>query len=84
MKNVLHAKYYDIHMKLKKKYILFKPDLRPKSSNAVFPKIHGIDIVVNPNLRPEKQVLRPLESHVLTESKVNFMQNQELVKGEQA
>ena len=47
-----------------------------KTSGTVLPKLHGIDKGVDPNLRPEKQEIKPLstllQSHAPTESKDKF------------
>ena len=51
-----------------------------KTSDTVFPKVHGIDRVMEPNVRPEKQIIKPVLHHnhmfPLTQ-KINIMLNQE-------
>ena len=53
-------KYYilsiKIHVKLNKKDIVFRPDLKLWLI-VVLPKLHGLDKGVNPNLTSEKQVV---------------------------
>ena len=68
-----------IYMKLNEKIFYSN---KTKTSSTVFPKVHGVDKGVDPNLIPSsKQVVKPVrspvQSYIPSESKIRSMQNQE-------
>ena len=79
MQEVPHARYYNICKNEWKRYLI---QTRPKAktSGTVLPKVYGVDKGVNPNLQPEKQIIRLVvapQSHVSTELKDSIMLNQD-------
>ena len=46
------------------------------TSDTILPKVHGVDKGVDLNVKPEKQIIKPLvtpvQSHVSTESKDQY------------
>ena len=70
MKVVLHTVFYNIHENKQKKYLI-QTRSQAKTSGTVLPKAHDIDKGVDPNIKPEKQIIKPLVApklHIPTES----------------
>ena len=59
MQEVLHAKYYNMHI-IEQERKIFQIRSQTKTSGTDLPKVHGIDKSIDPNLRPEKQIMKPL------------------------
>ena len=57
MQNVLQTRYFTIGEKEQGKYLV-QTRSQTKTSSIILPEVHGID----PNIRPEKQVIRPVIS----------------------
>ena len=76
---LIWKKYYllDIttYTKTKKRYLI-QTRSQTKINGTILPKVHGIDKGVNPNVRPEKQIIKPVvtpvQSHVPTKSKDKY------------
>ena len=60
-----------VYMRMEKE--IFHPnEISSKTSGTVLSEVHGVDKGVNPNVRPEKQIIQPLGMpllHVPTETK---------------
>ena len=61
MQNMLQSRYYSISEKEQGKY-LAQTRSQTKSSGIILPEIHGIDRGIDPNISPEKQVIKPIIS----------------------
>ena len=61
MQNVLQTQYYNIGKREQWKY-LFQTRSQAKSSGTIVPEVHGIDKGIDPNMRLEKQVVKPIIS----------------------
>ena len=59
VQGILHAKYYNIHEMEQERYF-FQNRFQTMTRCTVFPKEHCIETGVDPNLKPEKQVVKPL------------------------
>ena len=59
MQEVLYARYYTIHENEEKKYLI-QTRYQAKNSGTFVLKVHCIDKGVDPNVRPEKQILKPV------------------------
>ena len=57
MQNVLQTRYYNIGEREQGKYIV-QIRSQTKPSGIISPEVHGIDKGIDPNIRPEKQVIR--------------------------
>ena len=66
MQNIVQSKYYNIGERKEGKYLV---QTRPqaKSSGITLPEVHGIDKGIDPNIRPEKQVVKPV---ITSEAKI--------------
>ena len=64
MEEELHARYYSTHGN-KKEIYLAQARSQNKTSATVLPEAHGIDKGVEPNLRPQKQVIIKLVSRAV-------------------
>ena len=75
MQDVLHARYYDIHKNEQKRYLI-QMSSQAKTSGTILPKVCGVGKRVDPNVKPEKQIIETLvtqvQSHVSTESKDQY------------
>ena len=58
MHNVLQSKYYNITEKEQGKYLV-QAKSEAKSSGIILPEVYGVDKRINPNIRLEKQVIKP-------------------------
>ena len=56
---MLHARYYKIRDKEQSKYSV-QTRSQTKTSGITLPEVHAIDKGINPNVRPEKQVIKPV------------------------
>ena len=59
MPNILWSMYYNIGDRKEGKYV-GETRLQAKSSGITLPEVHGTDIGIDPNILPEKQVIRPI------------------------
>ena len=59
MQKVLHTKYYNINKKEQGKYLV-QTRSQAKTSGTLLPKAHSTDKGIDPNVRPEKQVINPI------------------------
>ena len=70
MQNVLHTKY-NVNEREQGKYLV-QTRSQAKASGIILPEIHGIDKGKEPNVRPEKQITKPvviLQTHILSDTK---------------
>ena len=58
LKNILQFRYYNIDEGKEGKYLV-QTRSQAKSSGISLPEVHGLGKGLNPNIRPEKQVIRP-------------------------
>ena len=63
MQEVLYAKSYNIHETEQERYFV-QTRSQTESSGIVMPEVQGMKKGVDPNLKPEKQVVRPLGTSV--------------------
>ena len=49
-------------MKENKRNVKFRQGHKLKSSSITLPEVHGIDKGIDPNIRPENQVIKPMTS----------------------
>ena len=61
VQNTLQSRYYNIGEGKEGKY-LFQTRLQAKSSGITLSELHGIDKEKDPNIRSEKQVIKPIIS----------------------
>ena len=59
MQNILQSKYYNICEREEGKYLVHTRS-QAKSSVITLPEVHGVDKGKDPNVRPEKQVIKPI------------------------
>ena len=59
IQNVLHTRYYNIREKEQGK-CLVPTRSQAKTSGVILPEVHGIDKGIDPNVRPETQVIKPV------------------------
>ena len=58
MQEIQHAIYYNIHEKEQKRHLIcIRPQAR--TSNTILSKVHGEDKGVDPNIKPEQQIIKP-------------------------
>ena len=55
----MHSRYYNIGERKEGKYIVLTR-LKAKSSCITLLEIHCVDKGIDPNIRPEKQVIKPI------------------------
>ena len=60
MQNILHNRYYNICELNKEGKYLIQTRLQCKSSSITLPAVHGMDKGINPSVKPEKQVIKPI------------------------
>ena len=72
MQNILQTRYYNIGEREQGKYLV-QTTSQAKSSGIILPEVHGIDKGIDPNIRTEKQVIKPIIS---PEAKVYLKLNQ--------
>ena len=83
MQEALCARHYNIHKNEQKRYLI-QMTSQAKTSGIVLPKVHGVDQGVDPNIKPEKQVIKPLvtpQSHFPTDAKDQYHVKQKLGQG---
>ena len=71
MQDVLHTKYYNVNEKEQGKYLI-QTRSQAKTSGIILPEVHGIDKGIDPNVRLEKQFVKPVitpQTHILPEVK---------------
>ena len=61
MQSILHSRYYNIGKEKEGKYLV-QTRLQAKSSGISLPEIHGIGKGLDPNILPEKQMIKPIAS----------------------
>ena len=61
MQNVLQTRYYNIGER-EQGQSLVQTRSQTKNSGIILPEVHCIDKGMDPNIRPEKQVIKPLRS----------------------
>ena len=61
MQNVLLSRYYIINERKEGKYLV-QTRLQAKSSGITLPELHAVDKGLDPNILPEKQVMKPIIS----------------------
>ena len=61
MKKVLWTRYYNIDEREQGKYLV-QTRSQTKTSGIILPEVHGIDKGIDPNVRPEKQIIKPIIS----------------------
>ena len=59
MQGILQSEYYNIAKEKIEKY-LFQTRSQVRSNGIKLPEMHGIDKGLDPNILPEKQVIKPL------------------------
>ena len=59
MRSILHDRYYNIRKVRTEDKYLVQTRSQSKSNSINLPEVHGVDKGINPNVRPEKQTLRP-------------------------
>ena len=59
MQNILHTRYHNINEREQGKYLV-QTRLHAKTSSIILPEVHGIDKGIDPKVRPEKQVTKPV------------------------
>ena len=71
IQNVLHTRYYSINHKEQRKLVQTRS--QAKTSGTFLLKVHSIDKGIDPNIRLEKQVIKPVvtsQMHTLPETKI--------------
>ena len=61
MQNILQFRYYYIGEREEGKYLV-QMRSQAKSSGITLPDVHGLDKGIDPNIRPERQVIKPIIS----------------------
>ena len=79
MQNVLQTRYYNIGEREQGKHLV-QIRSQTETSGISLPEINGIDKGIDPNVRPEKQVIKPV---IEPEQKVYLKLNQMKPKVEQ-
>ena len=59
MQNILQSRHYNIGEGIEGKYLV-QTRLQAKSSGITLPEVHGIGRGLDPNIRPERQVIKPI------------------------
>ena len=73
MQHMLQTRYYNIGEREQGKHLV-QARSQAKSSGIILPEVHGIDNGIDPNIRPEKQIIKLV---VIPEAKGIFHINQE-------
>ena len=82
MQNVLQSRHYNINEKEQGNYLV-QTRSQAKSSGIILPEVHGIGKRIYPNLRLEKQVIKPVitpEAKGISQVKPRLRQGEESVK----
>ena len=61
MQNILQSRHCNTGEGKEEKYLV-QTRLQAKSSGITLPAVHGVDKGIDPNIRPEKQVIKPIIS----------------------
>ena len=59
MQNILQSRYYNINEREEGKYLI-QTRSQAKSSGITLPEVHVIDKGMDPNIRLEEQVIKPI------------------------
>ena len=59
MQSVLYARYYNIDEDSSGRYLV-QIQSQAKSSGIKLPEVHGIGKGLDPNIQPEKQIIKPM------------------------
>ena len=59
MQNILKSRHFNMNEREEEKYLV-QTRSQGKSSGITLPEVHGIDKGKDPNIRPEKQVIKPI------------------------
>ena len=63
IQEVLYARYYYLHENEQKSYLI-PTRSQAMTSGTILPKVHEVDKGVDPNIKPEKHMIKPLVSLV--------------------
>ena len=77
MQNILHSSYYNLGEGKEGKYLV-QTRSQARSSSITLPAVHGVDKGIDPNVQPEKQVIKPIIS---TEAKGIILNKPRLGQG---
>ena len=61
MQSILQSRHYNIGEGIEEKYLV-ETRLQAKSSGIILPEVQCIDKGIDPNIRPEKQIIKPIVS----------------------
>ena len=70
MRSVFNARYYNINEREQGKHIV-QTRSQAKTSGTILSKVHSIDKGIDPNVKPEKHVIKPVvtpQTHILPET----------------
>ena len=59
MQNVLHTRYCNIYEREQENYLV-QTKLQAKTDDTILPEVHVMDKVIDPNVKLEKQVTKPV------------------------
>ena len=59
MQSILQTRYYNLGERILEKYLV-QTQSQEKSSDIKLPEVHGISKGIDPNVQPEKQVMKPI------------------------
>ena len=59
MQSILQTRYYNVGEGNSMKYLV-QTQSQAKSSNIKLPEVHDIDEGLDPNIQPERQVIKPI------------------------
>ena len=82
MQIILHSRYYNTVERKERKYLV-QIRLQAKSSGITLPEVHGVDKGIDPNIQPEKWVIKPIissKSQGVTENKPRLGQGRAGIK----
>ena len=79
MQSILYDRYYNIGEREEEEKYLIQTRSQYKSSGITLPAVHGIDKGINPSLKPEKQVIKPMKmaSEVKTPTQIKLRTGQD-------
>ena len=69
VQNILQSKYYSIGEREEGKYLV-QTRLQAKSSGITLPEVHGVDKGMDPKIRLEKHIIKPISSEVKSVSPI--------------
>ena len=70
LQNVLHSRYFNLSKRKEGKYLV-QTKSQAKSNGITLPEVHGVDKGVDPNIQPEKQVMK----HIISSETKGVTQN---------